>query len=419
MRLVGLGAAIGLPAAGLAALFLALVTQLQHWLWRDLPSDLGSSTPPWYLVIGLPVVGALLVIAARRLLPGDGGNPPLQGFAGEGATPLAYGPGIALAALATLGFGAVLGPEMPLVALGSVAGTALGRAARLPDKQTTVLALSGSFAAISALFGGPIVGGLLMLEGGLAMGAALEPVLIPGFVAAAIGYVLFVGLGNWGGIHEQSLTVPGLPAYHGTNVPDLFVAVAVGIVGAVLIARVRAGAGRVAADGPPRLGMPGLLVVGGLVVGLLAQTASWLGADSQDVLFSGQSSIPSLVSQTSTKIVLILLVAKALGYSISLGSGFRGGPVFPAVFLGVAVAMLPVVWFGVSPTLAVGVGAAAGTAAGTRLLLTPMVLGDLLIGSVGADAIPAVVLASVAAWITVTALDRRKAAVDTPAPAAA
>ena len=228
-----------------------------------------------------------------------------------------------------------------------------------------------------------------------------------------------MGLGNWGGIHEQSLTVPGLPAYHGTNVPDLFVAVAVGIVGAVLIARVRAGAGRVAADGPPRLGMPGLLVVGGLAVGLLAQTASWLGADSQDVLFSGQSSIPSLVSQTSTKIVLILLVAKALGYSISLGSGFRGGPVFPAVFLGVAVAMLPVVWFGVSPTLAVGVGAAAGTAAGTRLLLTPMVLGDLLIGSVGADAIPAVVLASVAAWITVTALDRRKAAVDAPAPAAA
>ena len=166
LRLVGLGAAIGLPAAGLAALFLALVTQLQHWLWRDLPSDLGTSTPPWYLVIGLPVVGALLVIAARRLLPGDGGNPPLQGFAGEGATPLAYGPGIALAALATLGFGAVLGPEMPLVALGSVAGTALGRAARLPDKQTTVLALSGSFSAISALFGGPIVGGLLMLEGG-------------------------------------------------------------------------------------------------------------------------------------------------------------------------------------------------------------------------------------------------------------
>ena len=80
------------PRAPLAAVFLAIVHELEDWLWTDLPKDLGASTPPWYLVILLPVVGAAIVIAARELLPGDGGKTPLQGLAG-GATPLRYAPG--------------------------------------------------------------------------------------------------------------------------------------------------------------------------------------------------------------------------------------------------------------------------------------------------------------------------------------
>jgi type IV secretory pathway VirB3-like protein len=75
------------------------------------------------------------------------------------------------------------------------------------QREQTVLATAGSFSAISALFGGPIVGGMMMVESGVAMGSALLPVLIPGFVAAAIGYVIFVGFGTWGVHHAQSLAV--------------------------------------------------------------------------------------------------------------------------------------------------------------------------------------------------------------------
>jgi len=60
-----------------------------------------------------------------------------------------------------------------------------------------------------------------------------------------------------------------------------------------------------------------------------------------------------------------------------LASGFRGGPIFPAVFLGIGLATLPVVWFDVSPTLAVAVGAAAGMAAQSRLILTSMLFAAL------------------------------------------
>ncbi len=406
LRLVGLGALIGAPAALLAAVFLAFVHDLEHWLWTDLPSALGESSPPWYLVIGLPIVGACIVLVARRLLPGDGGHTPLEGVGG-GVTPLAHGPGIALAAIGTLSFGAVLGPEAPLVALGSVVGMAVTLFVRLGPQENAVLGTAGSFAAISALFGGPIVGGMLLVESGLGMGAALLPLLLPGFVAAAVGYVIFVGLGDWGGLATQGLAVPSLPPYEGTHVLDLLVGVAVGIAAALVVALVRRAGGGVAGRGLTRFGMPTLLLGGGLAVGLLAQLAGWLGADTQDVLFSGQSSIPGLVAENSTKIVMILLVAKALAYAVSLGCGFRGGFVFPAMFLGIALATMSVIWFDVSPTLAVAVGAAAGMAAMTRLLITSALFASLLVGTAGLDAVPAAVLAAAAAWLTMANLDRR------------
>ena len=119
------------------------------------------------------------------------------------------------------------------------------------------------------------------------------------------------------------------------------------------------------------------------------------------------AAIPALIAETSTGVVLLLIVAKALAYAVSLACGFRGGPIFPAIFLGIGLATLPVVWFDVSPTLAIAVGAAAGTAAQTRLLLSSMLLATLLVGSQGLDAVPAAVLAAAAAWIARTALDQR------------
>src|SRR5919198_1266060 len=91
LGLVLMGAVIGLPAGLVAALFLGLVHEAEDALWPD--------DPAWYLVLGLPVLGAAIVVAARTLLPGDGGHQPLEGFASP-VTPLAHVPGIAIAAFA-------------------------------------------------------------------------------------------------------------------------------------------------------------------------------------------------------------------------------------------------------------------------------------------------------------------------------
>ena len=418
LRLIGLGALIGVPAALIAALFLALVHTLEQLLWHDLPKALGGDEPQWYLVLGLPVVGACLVFAARRFLPGDGGSRPLEGM-GHGAVAVRAAPGIALAALGTLAFGGVLGPEAPLVALGSATGVLFTYLVRVDERGRQVAATAGSFSAVSALFGGPLVSGLLLIETGIALGSALIPVLIPGVVAAALGYVLFIGFGDWGGISAQNLAVPGLTTYD-ERLVDLFIAVGVGVVTAVVIVVVRQLAFRLDGLQPRRMGMGAALLAGGLAIGVLALVARALGADSQDVLFSGQASVPVLVDDPTWNIVLILLVAKGIGYAICLGMGFRGGPVFPAIFLGVAVASLAQLAFDTSPTLTVGIGAAAGMAAGTGLIFSSLLLAALLVGTPGKDTISATVLAAVAAWLTERAFDRHRSprtATSPPTPA--
>ena len=405
LGLIGLGALIGIPAALVAALFLAVVHWAVDLLWTDLPDALGYDEPPWFMLLTLPMVGALVVWVARRFLPGDGGHDPIAGLATK-PTPWQFGPSVALAAFGTLAFGAVLGPEAPLIALGSVVGMAVTRFVRLGERGQTVIATAGSFSAVSALFGGPLVAGLLMLEAGISLGAALIPALVPGLVAAAVGYVLFIGLGSWGGINEAGLLVPELPAYDGTSVVDLLLAVVVGVLAAILMSQVR----RIALLVHQATSKPGRMLVallaGGLLVGLIAEGANLLGADSQAVLFSGQSGIPDVIDE-GVGILLLLMVAKGLGYAICLGCGFRGGPVFPAIFLGVTIASFCVALFDASVTWAVAVGAAAGMTAGTGLLFSSLAISLLLVGLDGADALPAAVLGGVAAWVTRMALIRR------------
>jgi len=414
LRLVLLGAAIGIPAALAAIAFFTVVHYLEQLIWHALPTALGEASPPWYLVVFLPVVGAAIVAIARLTLPGDGGRSPLAGMS-HGATPVRYVPGIVVAALGTLGFGLVLGPEAPVMAVGSAVGLGITSIVRSDAREQGILSMAGIFSAISTLFGGPLVAGVMLTEGGISLGAVLIPVLVPGFVAAAVGYLVFLGVGPYTGAPAPGLQVPDLPAYVGTSVPDLIIAIVVGVVTAALIVAINGAAKRVAAlqdgrQGDRGVGLVAALLLGGLAVGALAQLATVFGVAPDDVLFSGQASIPALVSESSLIALVVLVIAKAAAYVVSLATGFRGGPIFPAVFLGVGVAAFAVELFGTSPTFAIAIGCAAGMAAQTRLVVTSMLFAALLVGSGGFDAIAGAVFATVASWLTVQALDPPAAA---------
>ena len=366
VRLTAIGALVGLPAGLLAFGFSWLVHEFTLLLWHHLPTAMGLPGPPWYLVIGLPVLGGLLVHLARQL-PGDGGHPPIHEGLSLGGRP-ADALGAGAAALASLSFGLVLGPEAPLLTLGAAIAVRVTSRLTLDAASRKLVSAAGSAGALSTLFGGPLVAGLMILETSASAGLAMVPIILPALPSASVAYLLITGLGSWSGLGSPGIVVGDLPPYTSVLWGDLLLAVVAGVVIAGLAAGIRWLA-QALAGLEPRVGRLPLLLGGGLVVGLSAWAAGLAGAAPLDVLFSGKTSVTPLLQATGGTVVA-LVVAKALGYAVSLGSGFRGGAIFPAVFLGVAVANTSVLAFGTSPTVAVAIGTAAGTAAMTRLLVS-------------------------------------------------
>jgi H+/Cl- antiporter ClcA len=145
----------------------------------------------------------------------------------------------------------------------------------------------------------------------------------------------------------------------------------------------------------------------GLMIGLTAMTYQLISDHSfTQVLFSGQDALPELVadaSKYSVGVLLLLSACKTLVYGLSL-SAFRGGPVFPAMFigavLGIAVAGLP--GMSLAPAIATGIGAMC--TAMLRLPLTSTLLATLLLGADGVSVTPQVVVAVVVAFVVTSVL---------------
>ena len=133
------------------------------------------------------VPGLLTAFAVVRL-PGHGGYIPAAGLSAGGrpTRPIEL-PGILLAALATLGLGLVLGPEGPLIAVGLGLGAIAMRLVKkdAPDQAVGLMAAAGAFAAVSSIFGSPVIGAVLVIEATGLGGAALPVLLLPGFLPPA------------------------------------------------------------------------------------------------------------------------------------------------------------------------------------------------------------------------------------------
>ncbi len=423
VRTLVLAALLGMPVAFAAVLFQTAIHDLIHLVWQVIPDELGWSEPSWWYVILVTGLAGLLVAGAVRL-PGHGGHSPLEGLGADPIPPIALA-SILPAALASLGLGIVLGPEAPLIALGLALGALAVRLIRLDGTGAQLLVFAGAFAAIAALFGGPLVAAFLLFEVTAASGKIpahqIGRALLPGFVAAGTGALVFTGVAGWSGLHQLTLSLPSLPPYETVHLTDEAWCLLVAVVVAVLVVAIRHLAHGVAVQSV--LGPAGLLVVAGLAVGVLAVVFRATTDRPVDlVLFSGQTELPAVIAEGSAWVLILLVVAKGLAYALSLGAGFRGGPVFPAIALGVAAAMVAAnVLPGLSTTPAVAAGIAAGTTAVLRVPFTAVLLVSLLMGPSAIDVAPIAVLAAATAWLVATALpnpeDRAQEEVADAAPA--
>ncbi|SFY06598.1 chloride channel protein [Streptomyces atratus] len=412
--LLVMAAGIGVPVSAVAFGFLALVHELQSLTYHELPRALGfTGTPSWWPMPLLAVAGLLVGLTVRHL-PGQGGHPPADGMESTGAPPAPQLPGIALAALASLGLGAVLGPEAPLIALGGGLAVCAARLVRpgIEPGARAVMGAAGSFAAISALLGSPLLGAFLLMETSGLAGMMLGMVLVPGLLASGVGALIFTGLGSWTGLGTYSLALRHVPRAEGPDLAQFGWALVLGLAAAL------AGTGiqRLAVFLQERVERRTVVAtaVMGLVVGAAALVyAEGTGREASGVLYSGQDALDPLLARSagySVGALALLVVCKALAYCASLSS-FRGGPVFPAMFVGaaggVALSHLP----GLSLTSGFAMGIGAMCVAMLRLPMTSVLLATLLLGSEGLTVMPLVIVSVVVSYVVTLRL--------APCPAAA
>jgi H+/Cl- antiporter ClcA len=333
-------------------------------------------------------------------------------------------PGIVIASLATLCLGVVLGPEAPLIAIGSGLGVLAVHLVKknAPETASVAIGAAGSFAAISTLLGSPIVGAFLLMEIAGIGGPMLGVVLLPGLLAAGVGSLIFVGLGNWTGFGTFSLAIPSIPPVSSPHVAEFLWAVAIGGIAAVLGTAIRR-LGLFLQPVVERRMITLTPVVGFATAGLAVIFAESTGRSSSEVLFSGQNQLPSLIEGAagwSVGALVLLFVCKGIAYGASL-SCFRGGPVFPALFLGavggIALSHAP----GLPMIAGAGMGIGAMSVTMLRLPLTSVLFVSVFLPTDALSLMPLVIVSVVVAFVISTRLIPRNATrrPDAPAPKAA
>jgi H+/Cl- antiporter ClcA len=197
-----------------------------------------------------------------------------------------------------------------------------------------------------------------------------------------------------------SLAIPHLPAAGVPTVSEFGWAIVIGLVAAPVCVGLRRLA--VPLSGRVRSRPVSLTVASGLVIAALAiGYAEISGHAVSDVLFSGEDQLPGLIEGQggyTVAALLVLLVCKGLAYVAAL-SAFRGGPTFPALFLGaaggIALSHLP----GLALVPAIAMGMAAMTAAMLKLPMTAVLITTLFLGSDGFPVIPLTIVAVVVAYV--------------------
>jgi H+/Cl- antiporter ClcA len=418
--LLVLAAILGAVAAAVVLFYLKLVGLLQHFFYHHLVSDLGFKHEPLWWPLPLLVIAGLLVALTIQYLPGTGGEEPAEGLKVSLPRPVELF-GIVLASLATLGFGAVLGPEAPLILIGAGLGVTAMRVIRrdAPQQAVLVVGLSCSFAAVSTLLGNPLIGAFLMLEViGAGAGAMLNAVLIPGLLASGVGALTMVGIGKWTGFGTFSLALKSIPPFHTPTAVEFLWAIAIGILAGLfgtVIHRAAIGLQRVV---EPRKVL--LTPVIGAVVALAAIIFCAISDKSSSlVLFSGQSALPTLLHNAaafSAGTVVLLAACKAIAYAASLSS-FRGGPIFPSMLIGAAggVALSHIGGLPAVAGAAMGVGAMIAVMLGQPLIAA--LLAAVLFVADGLSLVPLIIVAVVVAYVVRANLIREPTAASQEAAA--
>jgi H+/Cl- antiporter ClcA len=330
--------ALALPALVIGVLsgfLMAGVNWIAGWLqgvlWGDLPDTTGfSHETALRTVIVLTATGVAVGLVVW-LAPGHAGLDPATTHLVAPPLPMMALPGVALALILGLAGGVSLGPENPIIAI--AVGLSVWLAARMTrNTPANTIVLIATAGILGAMFGSPLAAVLLLTEmiGELKAGGPMWDKLFAPLISASAGAIVTLLVG-------ESMALPHLPAYSLEHAIDL--------VSALAVSAAAAGIGVLTAMALPPLHRalhslrhPVLyLGIGGLVLGGLGAVGGTL------TLFKGADQSAALVDQApslSAGTLVWVAVVKIAALLVAAAASFRGGRIFPALFIGVALGLV-------------------------------------------------------------------------------
>jgi chloride channel protein, CIC family len=336
------------------------------------------------LVFFSPIIGGLIVVfIVRRFAPEAKGHgvPEVMDaiFYKHGNIRGTVALVKALASALSIGTGAAVGREGPIIQIGSALGSAFAQAIRLSPWQKVTLLSAGAGAGIAATFNTPLGGVLFALEILLpeVSNRTFLPVVVATGAATTIGRIL-IGPDPAFAVPDMQFTLAGSFGWGeviGVVLLGLLCGVAAwGFIRLLVFME----------DGFPKLSsneyvqnIIGMALIGAMMVALTRA----FGHSYVDGV--GYSVIQSIFDQkmTAAKLLILLFVLKMIATTVSLGCGASGGIFSPSLFLGATlgaafaavVAMIfPHSGLALPSTAIVGMAAMVG--AGTGGVMTAIVM---------------------------------------------
>ncbi|EPP2371147.1 ion channel protein [Escherichia coli] len=321
--------AIGIASSLILIVVMKIASALQNLLWQRLPGTLGiaQDSPLW--IIGVLTLTGIAVGLVIRFSQGHAGpDPACEPLIGAPVPPSAL-PGLIVALILGLAGGVSLGPEHPIMTVNIALAVAIGARLlpRVNRMEWTILASAGT---IGALFGTPVAAALIFSQ--TLNGSSKVPLwdrLFAPLMAAAAG-ALTTGL-----FFHPHFSLP-IAHYGQMEMTD--------ILSGAIVAAIAIAAGMVAVWCLPRLHAmmnqmknPVLVLgIGGFILGILGVIGGPVS------LFKGLDEMQQMVANQafSTSDYFLLAVIKLAALVVAAASGFRGGRIFPAVFVGVALGLM-------------------------------------------------------------------------------
>lgn len=348
------------------------------------PNAYGAPSPWGMGIILVPVIGGLVVVwLVRSFAPeAKGHGVPEVMYAiyhQNGNVRGVVAVVKSLASAISIGTGASVGREGPIIQIGSSFGSTFGRALGLVRHQKITLLSAGAGAGIAATFNTPLGGVLFASE--VLLPEISARTFLPVVVATATStYVFRLAMGI-----ESAFIVPlgGLPEGAAVNGAELLLAAILGaVMGVAAWAFVKLLAKSEDVFEQSNLNPYVQNVIGMTAVGVMGYLfLSWTG--HYHIYSVGYATIQDIISGADmTVAVLIMLFAgKLVATCLSLGAGASGGIFSPSLFMGAALggavglignAILPGAGLTMETFAIIGMGAMVGGA--TSAAMTAIVM---------------------------------------------